>query len=107
MDKYHKAIKENVCKFCTDSNDDGICTFSKHEICAVEFYLKKIVRIVHSIETEEISEYHNKLREEICSKCKTAENNFCYLREDANCSLDRYFPLIVETIKKVDLGLIN
>ena len=73
----------------------------------ITFYLKKIIQIVHSVDTEEISVYHQKLRDEVCSNCKTSNNEFCYLREDANCSLDRYFPLIVETIKKVDVGLIT
>ncbi|MDF1612112.1 MAG: hypothetical protein AB1695_00840 [Stygiobacter sp.] len=107
MDKYYKAIKENICKYCVDSSEDGNCTLNEQEICAVEFYLKKIVKIVHSIDTDEISIYHQKLRDEVCSKCKTSKDEYCYLREDANCSLDRYFALIVETIKKVDAGLIN
>lgn len=75
MNKYFKAIKENICAICVDSDDNRI--------------------------------YHQMLRDEICSKCKTSEGEYCYLREDANCSLDRYFPLIVETIKKVDNGLIS
>lgn len=106
MDKYFNAIKENICAICVDSDDKGKCTLSKHETCAVEFYLPKIIRIIHSIDSDDNHIYHQMLRDEICSKCKTSEGEYCYLREDANCSLDRYFPLIVETIKKVDACLI-
>jgi hypothetical protein len=48
------------------------------------------------------------LKEKVCKECRTQdENGNCYLREDANCSLDRYFSVIVETIQKVDAGKIR
>jgi hypothetical protein len=56
MDKYLKALKQNVCSICVDSYQEG---------------------------------------------------GNCYLREDANCSLDRYFSLIVETIQKVESGFVS
>ncbi len=106
MDKYIKAIKQNVCSICVDSTDRGNCTLSKHETCAVEFYLPVIIDIVHSIDSENITEYHSRVKQEICINCRAQDDEGkCYLHEEANCSLDRYFPLIVETIKKVDRGL--
>lgn len=106
MDKYIKAIKQNVCAICVDSSEKGNCTLSKHETCAVEFYLSVILDIVHGTDSEDISDYHSKVKQEICINCRAQDDNGnCYLHEDANCSLDRYFPLIVETIKKVEKGL--
>jgi hypothetical protein len=44
----------------------------------------------------------------VCSHCRTQDDSGnCNLREDSNCSLDRYFPVIVETIKRVDKKLNN
>lgn len=106
MDKYLKAIKQNVCSICVDSNERGGCTLSHKETCAVEFYLPSVLEIVHSIETDDVSKYHKLVKEKICINCHEDSNGYCYLHEDANCSLDRYFPLIVETIKKVDKGLL-
>ena len=107
MQRYIDAIRKNVCAICVDSTEEGDCTLTNKEICAVEYYLPTIIEVVQSTDSEDLNEYHSKLKDTICAECHAAEDKeHCYLREDANCSLDRYFALIVETIKKVDAGLI-
>ncbi len=107
MDKYLKAIKQNVCSICVDSNEHGSCTLSAKEICAVDYYLPSVVEIVHSMDTDDTSKYHDLVKAKICTNCRAEVDGYCYLNDDANCSLDRYFSLIVETIKKVDKNLLN
>lgn len=103
MDKYLRAIRKNLCSICADSTETGKCTLTDQELCAVEKYLPQIVDIVHSIKDEDIQVYIDSLRKNICSGCRAQEETgYCYLREDVNCSLDRYFPLIVETILQAD-----
>lgn len=105
MQKYIDAIRKNVCSICVDSSENGDCTLTNKEICAVEYYLPVILEVIHSINSENIEEYHNKMKDIICAECHAAvDKDHCYLRDDANCSLDRYFALIVETVKKVDAG---
>lgn len=101
--KYLKAIQENVCSICVDSSSDGRCTLTKNEICAVQYFLPQILQVVHSTKSDDIFEFYQALKENVCSECiASSEDDSCYLREDSNCSLDRYFPLIVETIQHVD-----
>ena len=107
MDKYLKAIKQNVCSICVDSNEKGGCTLNEKETCAVELYLSQIIEVVHNADSENMHELQNKLRETVCAQCRAQEGGNCYLREDANCSLDRYFSLIAETIQRVDAGLVG
>ena len=102
MDKYLKAIKQNVCSICVDSNERGGCSLTDKETCAVELYLPQIVEIVTQAEAENIHELRKQLRDVVCANCRNEENGNCYLRDDANCSLDRYFSLIIETIQKVN-----
>ena len=103
MDKYKSALQENICSVCIDSDDDGICTLTADETCAVEYFLPQIVDIVKKNNHSRIEELENKLRDEICTGCQaSAGRDYCYLREDANCALDRYFAWIVEVIQKVD-----
>ena len=103
--KYYEAIRKNVCEICCDADGKGNCTLSKGEICAIENYLPKIIELVHKLNSDTYEEHFILLREEICSHCKTSDaDGKCYLREDVNCSLDRYFPIIIETIRKVDSG---
>ena len=103
MEKYIKAIEENVCSICVDSTTEGNCTLNKNELCAVKYYLPKILEVVQGTDTDEIEKYKEQLADIVCKECRNEESEGnCYLREDANCSLDRYFSIIVETIKKVD-----
>ncbi len=106
MDKYQKAIRENVCSICVDSNDSGGCTLTNKETCAVQLYLPEIVDLVHKYDGKNLDELKILLQDKICSHCRTSgQEGDCYLREDANCSLDRYFMLIVDVIKRVDNSL--
>ncbi len=106
MDKYIKALKQNICSICVDSSEKGACTLNAKETCAVELFFPQILEIIHGTNSGSLIEMQAKLKENVCKKCRIQENGNCYLREDANCSLDRYFPLIVEIIQKVDLGKI-
>ncbi len=106
MQKYIKAIKENVCAICVDSNEKGNCTLSSKEICAVQLYLPQVVDIIHNSGTDDMQIYKEKVHEAICINCKSEEGGICHLRDDVNCSLDRYFRFIVETIQNVDEGII-
>ncbi len=107
MDKYLKALKQNVCSICVDSNEKGGCTLNEKESCAVELFLPQILNVIHNTDSDNMQEIHQQLKDTICIECRAQENGNCYLREDANCSLDRYFWSIIETIQKVDAGLIT
>ncbi len=105
MEKYLKAIENNICKMCIDSNDEGKCVLSISEKCAVELYLPQIVEIVHELGNDDYDMHYKKFKTEICVNCKARdEKGFCYLKENSNCALDRYYAVIEETIKKVDSG---
>lgn len=102
MEIYRKAIKENICKICADSNEEGLCQLSENEACALEIFLEKIVEIVRYNDFETINEYYDKLHSTVCIGCRAQNSEgFCYLRKDYNCAIDRYFPRIVEVIKNV------
>ncbi|OGU62161.1 MAG: hypothetical protein A2V66_09125 [Ignavibacteria bacterium RBG_13_36_8] len=108
MEKYIKAIQDRICSICVDSSDEGNCTLNEKELCAVQYFLPQILEVVHSKQTDKVEEYYPLLKEKVCKECRTQDKNGnCYLREDANCSLDRYFSVIVETIQKVDAGKIR
>lgn len=104
MNKYLTALKKNVCSVCIDSDNNGNCELSEQEICAVERFYPEIVEIIHSVQSSNMQDYISALRENLCTvHCRMDnETEICYLREDANCALDRHFPLIVETILRAD-----
>lgn len=106
MKEYLEAIREKVCAVCVDSDEEGKCTLNSKEICAVEMFLPKIVEIVKNRKSNDIWDYYEEMKSKICAECNAkTKDDSCYLREDANCSLDRYFPLIVDAIRKVEAGV--
>lgn len=107
MNNYLAAIKQNVCSICVDSTSHGVCTLSDKEVCAVEHYLPQIINVIHNSESEDNAGIYKLLKETICENCHAhGSDGSCYLHDDANCSLDRYYSIIIETIKKVDAGKI-
>jgi len=105
VEKYMKAIRENVCAICVDSNEMGECKLTEKELCAVELFFPQILEIVQKSNDRDYDLFEKALKEDVCKKCRAStDGDYCYLREDSNCALDRYFPLIVEIIHKVDAG---
>ncbi len=103
IDKYSKAIEETICSICVDSTDDGDCTLTHKEKCAVRLFLPSIIDVIHNSSSDDIYELHQELRKKVCAECKASvDEDNCYLREDSNCALDRYFSLIVATVHKID-----
>lgn len=103
MEKYFNVIRESVCSICADSNEDGECELTNKETCAIKIYLPQIIDVVHKVDSEYFDDYYKKLKNTVCKECNGKdEKGNCSLRDDANCSLDRYFNIIVESVKKVD-----
>jgi len=107
MNKYQVALKKHVCSICCDSDDKGRCTLGKEEVCAIDLYTDEMVEIIHNYKNDDYDGLYKEIKEKICKNCKArSEDGHCHLKEDANCSLDRYFYLIVDIVNKVDLGKI-
>lgn len=107
MQKYINAVCDYVCSVCVDSNENGDCSLNKEELCAVQIFLPQIVDVIHSKPNATFDVYYEELKDKVCKDCQTRDKEGnCYLREDSNCSLDRYFMLIVDTVQKVDAGKI-
>ncbi len=103
MEKYMEAIRQNVCSICADSNDDGECMLTDNEICAIKNFLPEILDVVKKRDSDDFDQYYKDLKRTVCTNCKArSEEGKCYLREDANCSLERYFSIIVDTVKAID-----
>ncbi|MFH0734954.1 MAG: hypothetical protein V1773_11045 [bacterium] len=108
MNKYLIALKKNVCSICCDSDEKGKCTLNNDEFCSIEIHIDQIVEVIHSSDNKNYQILYKNLKETVCKNCKAkTENGYCSVKEDANCSLERYFYLIVDIINKVDAGLIQ
>lgn len=101
-ERYLKAIRETVCNKCIDRTSAGICAASTYEACAINRFLPEIIDIVLTTEANDARAMTARLREDVCSVCQhQSPDGRCDLRDDVECALDRYFPLIIEAIQAV------
>jgi len=98
--QYWEMIEQAVCRKCVDSDGKGDCLLSRERECAVKHYFPQILEVVNATYSTSIGPYEDQLRSKICGVCvhqsKTGE---CSIRNDVECALDRYFPLIVQVIE--------
>ncbi len=104
---YEEAVKQYVCEHCEDIGEDGECNTKDPEGCGVFRNLPELVRIAHSLNERSLEPYIRAVREHVCSQCKnsTQEGGNCELRNNLDCGLDRYLPLVIAAIEEVDRKL--
>jgi hypothetical protein len=65
-------------------------------------YFPQILEVVHSTYSASITPYVDQLRDKVCTVCThQTDSGRCALRDEVECALDRYFPLVVEVIEDV------
>ncbi len=105
-ERYLQAIRERVCMKCIDRTTSGLCVASTYDACAINRYLPEIIDIVLALPDAGNEVYVAKLRETVCAVCQhQSPDGRCDMRDDVECALDRYFPLVIEAIQDVKQGL--
>ncbi len=101
--EYAEEIREGVCVRCIDGDGAGNCRLDPSMQCALQRYLPLIVTAVSRVTSESMDAYVAELRGIVCAQCSSqSASGRCGLRAQVDCALDRYFPLVVEAIEKVN-----
>lgn len=104
LDDYWEAVSTRVCVKCVDSDGQGHCRLSADLDCGLKVHFPKIVETVLSVKSNRIEPYIEALRANVCHTCiHQSPDGTCSLRKGADCGLDRYFPIIVESIEQLQL----
>lgn len=97
-----EALRTRICGVCVDRNLEGICHLEEEHECALFDSLPKIVKAVSNVQSDWIEDYVATIRMTVCAKCPNQnEDGFCRVRGEVRCVLDRYLPLIVQTIEDI------
>ncbi len=100
-DKYLHEIRQNVCSKCIDRTASGLCVASTFDACAINRYLPEIIDIVLAGPADDYDDTVERLRARVCSACEQqSPDGRCDMRDDVECALDRYFPLVIEAIRE-------
>jgi hypothetical protein len=103
LELYQEKLRAQVCLKCIDGDGRGNCLLAADATCPMMQHLSKIVDSVRSIYSTSMVPYETALREQVCGACiHQSADKRCRLRDDVECALDRYFPLIVQTIEGLD-----
>lgn len=96
-----EALRERVCAVCLDQHDDGSCGLSRR-LCAIEAHLPRLAEALSRVQSTRMDEYEAALRAEICSSCpEQGADERCALRDEAQCALYTYLPLVLDAIESV------
>ncbi len=99
---YWQAVREKVCRVCLDGDGHGNCRLDAEFDCPLQTQLPRIVQIVGNLQADSMERYLRELHMIVCTECTfQSASGHCQLREDEECALERYFPLVVETIEAV------
>lgn len=102
MDEYWQAVQENVCPRCVDSDGTGECRMGTGQCCNIRGHLPKVVDVVNGTYSSTMDPYVEQLRAVVCSQCEHQDTHgVCSRRDEVDCALDRYFPLVVQVIENV------
>ena len=102
MDLYWEATKQRICKKCIDGDMKGNCRLPVGEQCPLEAFFPEIVTTVTTVQANNFEGYIDALRKNVCAKCEEGLlKGDCERRNKLECAVDRYFPLVVETIESV------
>lgn len=100
IDEYWQAIQDKVCAHCVDGDGKGICRIGSDIKCGLKMFFPEIVDTVLAIQSDNLGPYVDALRKNVCPMCEhRATDGSCNVRRSVDCGLDRYFPLIVESIE--------
>ncbi len=106
LEPYWEAVRAKVCTHCVDADGKGNCRLSGVDQCALKEHFPLIVQVVKNVHSESLDEYVSALRDIVCAQCEHQHpDGRCAFRQGLDCGLDRYFPLVVQAIEEVDLGL--
>ena len=105
LQMYWDAIREHVCGVCLDQKDDGECGLRQRS-CALQSHLPRLAEVLSRVQSPRMDEYEAAVRAEICSGCASQDAaGHCALREQADCALFVYLPLVLEAVESVNQRL--
>ena len=92
-------LREKICPKCVRFTSDHQCSLPPDVECFLFQNLGKFVDIVRTTHSSSIVPYLDQLRAQVCSTCHEDQRGSCPFRNQLDCALDTYLPLIVDEIE--------
>jgi hypothetical protein len=103
-EEYLAALEQKICAKCVDGDGAGGCRIAPGHECAVRSHFPQIIESVNAVFSQSVEPYVEELRKRVCAVCTSqTPGGSCQLRDETECALDMYFPLIVQVIEETQL----
>lgn len=101
--QYIDGIRSQVCKECSQSDENGKCIAGPGAECVLELYLPQVTKALEAAHGGSLEDYMVSLRTEVCSTCKfKGETGYCYTSDAFGCPLESFFQTIANAAVKQD-----
>jgi len=98
--KYWERVQADICANCVDRKGEAECGLTGDVECGLQRFFPGIVDSVLSVQSENFAPYVAALREKVCASCdQQLEDGDCQARARVDCGLDRYLPMIIDSIE--------
>ena len=103
LHEYRQALREHICTQCLDGDEKGNCNLDPSFDCTLHSGLPIIVDVIRHVDGNQMDDYWRELRNILCARCLyQTVNGCCGIRGEDACALDRYFPLVVNIIERIE-----
>jgi hypothetical protein len=100
LDQLWEDVSLSGCRICVD-HVNGKCGLADPNRCVLKAQFARVVDVVASVRDDSFPPYVVALRENVCAECEHAlSGGRCITRDNVDCALDRYYPIIIGTIEE-------
>jgi hypothetical protein len=106
MKNYREALHKKVCSLCIDGIFDEDFQFVKCGLpsgrpCPIFRHLAELIQISRVTDIRSYKDFVHEVRERVCTSCEANQDNWCEMRMEGKCALNRYLLLVVGVIEGV------
>ena len=103
LQDYWQGVQDRVCVKCIDGDGKGNCRLDTSLECPLKSQFSFVVEAVKNTTSAFVQDYTDELRKIVCGRCAyVSPNGYCAARSALDCALDRYFPMVIEEIERLD-----
>lgn len=103
LQAYRDAIAQGVRAICIDRNLNPRSTVETEANCRIDRFLPQLVELAKAVGPNDLEAFNAAFEKTICLQCGHLDSfGTCRVREQAECCLYRYLPLLYDAIHRVE-----
>jgi hypothetical protein len=93
-------VRDKICHVCADRTVHGNCSLEEPAACALFRLFPEVAKAIQSVQSDDINDYVQAIRQGVCSVCQEQLDGNCEERKHMRCALDAYLVLVVDAVEE-------